>query len=249
MFTSQFISPATHWNAVADRIRQWQREPDMSGATAFDTAQWGDISLSPNRPSRLFGYEERNLGQPSDLFASLAAGGAVQVSRTSPLRNWRNMIDRLKPYSVRGQVAGVHTYINQMNGAADDVATLARSKPWSGVLNCSSWPGPETGKALAKYVSLRFLGFHPDRLRLVLADTLNSPRNPVVLVVFFGGKAFVLGDGNNDGGITTDDRLPDFRPGCSLNARQFYLHWAANSNDSPAEAATRLLNQFGLAAA
>ncbi len=247
MFTPEFTSPVITWNAVTARLRDWRREPDLSGATDFDSAHWGDIGLSPDRNSGLFGYAERNLGQPSELFSSLKAGSVAHSAQTAPLGKWRKMIDRLKPYSVRGQVAGVHTYINQMHDHASDVATLARSKPWTGVLNCTSWPEAETDTALAKYVSLRFLGFHPDRLRLVLADAISLSNEQVVLVVMFGGKAFVLGDGAN--GITTDERLPDFLPGCSLNAKQFYLHWAADRNDSPSEAAKRLLNQFGLAAA
>jgi hypothetical protein len=246
MFTPEFASPIANWTTVAKRIRDWRREPDTSGANDFDFAKWGDIGLSPHPEPSLLGYGERALGCPSQVFSSLTVSDPAQSKSTQPFEQWRKMIERLKPYSVRGQVAGVHTYVNQMNGHASDVASLALAKPWTSVLNCTSWPGSETDTALAKYVSLRLLGFNADRLRLVLADKRHPAHDDVVLAVFFGGKAFVLNDSDS---ITTDDRLPGFYPSCSINARQFYLHWDQGKNDSPARAAKRLLNQFGLAAA
>jgi len=247
MFTPEFTSQISSWNTVTARLRNWWREPDLSGANTFDFAQWGDIGLSPNPGADLFGYGERALGRPAELFTNLKLDRKAPSKSTEALRQWRNMIERLGSYSVRGQVAGVHAYINQMDKSAGEVAALTRTKPWTGVLNRPSWPGLETDKALGKYVSFRLLGFHSDRLRLVLADARYSKRNQVVLAVLFGGQAFVLNDG--DSGITTDNRLKDFFPSCSLNARQFYLHWDRNTDDTPARAAKRLLNQFGLAAA
>ena len=247
MFTPEFTSQISSWSAVAARLRDWRREPDLSGANAFDFAQWGDIGLSPNPGASLFGYGERALGRPAEIFANLKLDRNPKSKPTEALRQWRNMVERLGSYSVRGQVAGVHSYINQMDKVASEVAALARTKPWTGVLNRPSWPGLETDKALAKYVSFRLLGFHADRLRLVLADTRYPNRHLAVLAVLFGGEAFVLNDGSS--GITTDNRLKEFFPSCSLNARQFYLHWDRDTDDTPARAAKRLLNQFGLAAA
>jgi len=247
MFTPEFTSQISSWSTVAARLRDWWREPDLSGANTFDFTQWGDIGLSPNSGTDLFGYGERALGRPAELFANLKVDRNPTSKPTEALRQWRNIIERLSSYSVRGQVAGVHAYINQMDKSACEVAALARIKPWTGVLNRPSWPGLEIDKALGKYVSFRLLGFHSDRLRLVLADTRYPNRDQVVLAVLFGGEAFVLNDG--DCGITTDNRLTDFFPSCSLNARQFYLHWDRNTDDTPGRAAKRLLNQFGLAAA
>jgi len=247
MFIPEFTSQITSWSAVAARLRDWRREPDLSSANTFDFAQWGDIGLSPNSGADLFGCGERALGRPAELFANLKLDRPPISKPTETLRQWRNMIERLGSYSVRGQVAGVHSYINQMNKTACEAAALARTKPWTGVLNRPSWPDNETDKALAKYVSFRLLGFHADRLRLVLADTRFPNRDHAVLAVLFGGETFVLNNGSC--GITTDNRLKDFFPSCSLNARQFYLHWDRDTGDTPGRAAKRLLNQFGLAAA
>jgi len=247
MFKPESMSQISTWSAVTARLRDWRREPDLSSANIFDFAKWGDIGLSPTPGPDLFGFGERPLGRPSELFANLKIDQNARSKRTETLTQWRKMIDRLESYSVRGQVAGVHAYVNQMNESAGEVAALARTKPWTGVLNRPPWLGPETNKALGKYVSFRLLGFHADRLRLVLADARRPPPDPTVLAVFFGGEAFILNTGG--GGITTANRLVDFSPCCSLNARQFYLHWDRDSNDTPGRAAKRLLNQFGLAAA
>jgi len=246
MFSRETNSPFFSWSSLAAHVRGWRHQPDFSEANDFDCAQWGDVSLSPNHIPDLLGCQGRALGEPSELFSGFKTAASATSGPTQQIINWRQMIERLKFYSPRGQVAGVHSYINQMNGYAGKVASLARSKPWTGLLNQCSWPTPETDKALAKYISLRLLGFHADRLRLILADGRLPAQDGVVLAVFFGGKAFVL---NQGGDIMTDERLSGFFPCCSLNARQFYLHWAPNSNDSPAHAAKRLLDQFGLAAA
>jgi len=246
MFNQHFAAPFTNLNAAADRFRDWWREPDVEGLYQFDSAHWGDIGSSPSVGHLLLEYGEHALGRPADLFPSLAPARTPKTEHTVPLKHWRKMISSLKPYGVRGQVAGVHAYINSMNGAAGEIAMLARAQSWSGILSRTTWPDTATDKALAKYVSLKLLGFNSERLRLVLADPRFGPRDPVALAVFFGGQAFVLsGDGS---AITTDERLPGFYPCCSLNALQFYLHWNRGQGEKPGDAAKRLIDHFNLAA-
>jgi len=245
MFESGKLMQADRWRRFANRFRDWRQEPDLAGAGDFDAAQWQNIGLSPVPGHRLLGYGERALGQSSELFPRRTNPNNTTPPLTEQLRQWRKMVERLRQYSARGQVAGINAYINELNETAADVAALARSKPWAGVLNQAPWPEQETDRALGKYISLRLLGFHSDRLRLVLADSRFPARPRVILAIFFSGKVFVLSD---HGCITTDERLTGFHPSCSVNARQFYLHWDHTRNDTPARAAKRLISQFGLIA-
>lgn len=243
MTRPNFASRFSPFQRVADRFKEWQREVDSSGVSAFDAAKWGDISTSPDSVPPLMGFSERALGRPADVFSVSGVGRSAMAKSTDAFRQWKKTVNRLRPYSARGKVAGVHTYVDQMNGEAKDVARLAWAKPWTGIMNCSSWQTPETDGVLAKYVSLRLLGFHADRLRMVLMERESGAAAPVLLAVYFGGQAFIL---RTNKPITTDDGLEDMFPACSLNARRFYLHWGKNGADTPAAAAKRLLKKFQL---
>jgi len=246
MFNTHFMAPLANLNAVTARLRNWWREPDLEGLYQFDCAHWGDIGSSPSSGQILHGYGERALGKPAELFFKPDETTPPVLQQTGPLKSWRKMITSLRPYGVRGQVAGVHAYVNSMNGSAGEIAMLARAQNWSGVLSRQMWPGAETDKALAKYVSFKLLGFHSGRLRLVLADPRFDARDAVVLAVVLGGQAFVLNGNGSD--ITADDRQDGFHPCCSLNAKQFYLHWDQNQGEAPTEAAKRLIDYLDLAA-
>ena len=68
----------------------------------------------------------------------------------------------MKGFGVRGQIAGINHYINQ---AAEtfQIADYAKSRPWTSPLELLQCAGKSCAYALAKYLSLRLLGFHAHR--------------------------------------------------------------------------------------
>ncbi len=83
--------------------------------------------------------------------------------------------------------------------------------------------------AFSKYVSLRLLGFHTSRLRLVwLVD--EDGNHHAVATVFLKMQTFILD--NRCDIIRTDDDFKDMVPFFSLNGACFYIHWNPNSSNS-----------------
>ena len=82
---------------------------------------------------------------------------------------------------------------------------------------------------MTKYVSLRLLGFHASRLRLVwLVDSDGD--HHAVTAVLLSGQTFILDSRSNT--ISTDAEFDGMSPYLSLNGARFYIHWNPNSSDS-----------------
>ena len=131
------------------------------------------------------------------------------------------MLQSLKAYGVRGQIAGVNRYINQ---AAESlaIADYAKSRPWTSPVDLLRRNDSSCAYALAKYLSLRLLGFHVHRLRLVWL-TATGRESHAVLTMTLSDKTLVL-DSRSDV-ILEDAAFTDTPPYVSLNPAQICLHW------------------------
>lgn len=80
--------------------------------------------------------------------------------------------------------------------------------------------------AIAKYMSLRRLGFDADQLRVVVVQDLNLKVPHAVLIVFLDGYAYVLD--NQADAVTPIQAIHHYRPFYSVNESGWWLHLAGN---------------------
>jgi len=153
------------------------------------------------------------------------------------------MTENLKAFGVRGQIAGLHAYIDALRDPAP-IAALARSKAWTAPIGQAVGAIGSTTSALAKYVSFRYLAFHPSRLRLVWLRDNATGETEVVLTIALDGRTFLLGP--ESATITADERADRRRPVVSLNCRSLWLHWDEAAGGTADSAVERFKELFGI---
>ncbi len=215
-------------------------------AEAFDLSTVGDVSQAAGRPPALFGSRERVIAKPAHLLP-----GAPKVKRAKPEDDgatapWLEMLDGLRPFNAKGRIAGVNCYLNGTDAVAG-IARHARAEPWAAPFACLATDGESEDTAIAKFLSLRRLGFHPDRLRVVWVEDRADLTRHAVLAVIAGERPLILE--HRFGDITTDAMLPGYLPYCSINQTRFSLHWEADDPKGVMASFDRLRRSAGRAAA
>ncbi len=204
-----------------------EQVPEMSLSSApFDSLRIDDPGQSPDFLPALFGSRERSLGDPAHLFPGQARMKSKMANPEQAKFQWLDVLDGLKPYGLRGQIAGINTYLNR-SADAPALAYLgqksARNSQWTTPLRMFHNAGSEH-VAFAKYLSLLKIGVSAERLRLVWIEDGSERTNRVVLAATFGGHNFILDSRHPD--IFEDADLTHFRPYCSTTRSRFSLHWA-----------------------
>ena len=194
----------------------------------FDQLQSPDIRTAPHRPIAPFGARERTVGAPQALFATITIRKKIRRGRAAPIGDWLDMIDHLRGFGIKGQIAGINNYLNK-SPHIKDIAEYGKKKSWARPIDYFSCEDRSVDYALTKYVSLRLLGFHASRLRLVwLVDSDGD--HHAVTAVLLSGQTFILDSRSNT--ISTDAEFDGMSPYLSLNGARFYIHWNPNSSDS-----------------
>ena len=231
----QSISDA--WSGFMSRNAQISpavTSPESS--MVFDQLQLPDIRTAPHRPIAPFGARERTVGAPQALFAANTVRRKIRRGRTAPIGDWLNIIDHLSGYGAKGQIAGINLYLNKSRNIKD-IAAYGKKKAWTRPIDYFDCADKSVDYAFAKYVSLRLLGFHASRLRLVwLVDEIGN--HHAVMSLLLRMQTFILDTRSND--IRTDDAFTDSVPFFSLNGACFYIHWTPNSSDSADAALSRI---------
>ncbi len=176
-----------------------------------------DHRLEPTLLPPFFASQEKIVGQTSDLFER----NTPAIEPLPALADWHGFMSTLVGINARGQIAGSHGYIRRSR-ARDVIAGYARAILWQAPP--ALWTGAEraVGAAEAKYISLRLLGFHADRLRVTIGET-DRGEPTALLTVLYDDDFWALTETAIDP-LLADD-VTDFRPTLSVNERDFRLHW------------------------
>ncbi len=137
------------------------------------------------------------------------------------LKAWTRFLESLKDRDPLIQIAEVNRYVNRKRyivdprnyGVVDYWATPRQFFDRNG--DCEDY-------AIAKFMSLRALGFDDARLRIVVLQDLNLGIAHAVLVVYHKGEALVLD--NQVQGVVPARAIRHYRPIYSLNEHSWWLH-------------------------
>ena len=149
---------------------------------------------------------------------------ARRVGRDCRLGQWQAFIGGSQALRPREQIRQVHGYVNRF-GYREDQDTWGKSDYWAAPGEFFARGGDCEDYAIAKYLSLKQLGFDPENMRiLVLRDTRRRLMHAVLLVQH-GGETLVLD--NNAHRVLTWDEVPHYAPLYSVNEIDFWLHRSA----------------------
>jgi len=137
------------------------------------------------------------------------------------LKNWFAFLEELKDKPPAQQLNEVNRYANEKsyiidldNYGVEDYWAVTKEFLYNGG-DCEDF-------AITKYFSLRWLGYRPDDLRLLLVQDTNLRIQHAVLVVFVKGQVLVLD--NQSKQVMPQEKILHYVPLYSVNEKQWWLH-------------------------
>jgi predicted transglutaminase-like cysteine proteinase len=137
------------------------------------------------------------------------------------LQEWRSLLRTLADKPQPDQVAAVHEFMNRAAYITDPV-NYGVPDYWATPIQFLRKDGDCEDYAIAKFISLRELGFANDQMRIVVLDDLNLKIAHAVLVVYLRGQALVLD--NQIPTVVPAERIRHYRPIYSINEDSWWLH-------------------------
>ncbi len=154
--------------------------------------------------------------QPAEL-APCAEAGALKCR----LADWRRFLATLEGKPRGEQILAVNAHLNRVR-YFEDLPNYGVPDYWATPREFLTRDGDCEDYAIAKYMSLRTLGFKADELRLVVLQDLNLGVAHAVLVVYHDGKALLLD--NQIRQVVETQQVRHYRPLYSINEQAWWLH-------------------------
>lgn len=137
------------------------------------------------------------------------------------LQEWRRLLQELAAKDPMAQLEAVNSFMNQAPYITDPV-NYGVPDYWATPLQFLSKDGDCEDYAIAKFVSLRQLGFRNAHMRIVVVDDLNLRIAHAILVVYLDGRAYVLD--NQISRVIPAETINHYRPVFSINEDAWWLH-------------------------
>jgi predicted transglutaminase-like cysteine proteinase len=199
-------------------------------ASAFSPAAVRGMTPQVTHP-RLFG----SLEVKSDNIAVFTKWTSVMKrfddqmktqSHSAVVLAWKAHLEQLKGLTMMEQIDGVNDYINSRHYVEDSV-NYHKSDYWATPIEFLTRGGDCEDYAIAKYASLRALGFSADDMRIAIVQDKIKNVPHAILIVYTTRGAFVLD--NQDQRTRNEEVVSRYRPIFSINSDNWWLHKAAHS--------------------
>ena len=141
--------------------------------------------------------------------------------RLCHLRAWNQFLVGERGRAKRDQLDEVNAFINKFP-YIDDITNWGRTNYWETPLEFLHKSGDCKDYAIAKYMSLRYLDWPIDELRLVVLRDINLSADHAVLAVYFNDDILILD--NQIHQVTNADSIHHYRPYYSINEEYWWLH-------------------------
>jgi predicted transglutaminase-like cysteine proteinase len=192
------------------------------------------LSSRPAAAQTLFGYDETENDDIHPFLKwrqALARYFKERALETAPcteslfercnMKRWQAFLHKVKKSGRMAQLDAVNRYMNRAAYITDPV-NYGVPDYWATPRQFFQKDGDCEDYAIAKYMSLRELGWPVDALRIVVLLDENLKLPHAVLVVRMDGRTYVLD--NQIEQVVTDDRIHHYRPIYSINEKAWWLH-------------------------
>ncbi|VAW07258.1 hypothetical protein MNBD_ALPHA01-909 [hydrothermal vent metagenome] len=144
-----------------------------------------------------------------------------RTNRKCYMDDWRDMLEYLKDKPADKQIAEINV---QMNKAPyiTDMINWGVPDYWASIKQFFDKDGDCEDYAIAKYLSLKELGFDVDNMRIVVVQDTNLDVPHAVLVVTHDGGRLVLD--NQISYVVREKAVLHYRPYYSINENAWWLH-------------------------
>ena len=134
---------------------------------------------------------------------------------------WMKFLDGLKGKNPVAQIEAVNKQMNRAKYITDNT-NWGKKDYWASPGEFMARFGDCEDYAIAKYLSLRILGFKEKLLRVVAVKDMNLNVGHAVLVVFLGGKSYLLD--NQIKQVVETKRVRHYQPVFSINKNFWWRH-------------------------
>jgi len=134
---------------------------------------------------------------------------------------WRELVRSLRGQPPMQQLDAVHRLFNRIL-YVEDPQNWGVPDYWATPLEFITRDGDCEDYAIAKYVSLRELGFQPSQMRILVLNDLNLRIAHAILVVFLDGRAYLLD--NQIPTVVPMEVVRHYQPIFSINEEAWWLH-------------------------
>ncbi len=151
---------------------------------------------------------------------------AKETCRKTPAQkcyraDWEDLLSFLKDKPADRQIAEINSYMNKAPYITD-IINWGVPDYWETLHQFFKKDGDCEDYAIAKYMSLKRLGFEADQMRIVVVQDTNLDVPHAVLVVFFKGARLVLD--NQIPYVAKEKAVLHYRPFYSINEKAWWLH-------------------------
>lgn len=140
------------------------------------------------------------------------------------LLSWGMQLKHWQTLSGLGQINAVNAWINDKVLYMEDIDAFGVTDRWTTLLDTMNGRGDCEDYALAKYETLRSLGFAEDSLRLVVVKDTRKKIGHAVLTVAFDGGLYVLD--NQSRRAVRHETINHYAPVFSINASGRWINIA-----------------------
>ena len=200
---------------------------DIPGQMSVVSEAFTKVSSYP----ALFGSEERRSSELKAFTKWTSMFDRYETAMKQPanqriISTWKRNLSEFKDLPMDTMVERVNTYINQTDYIVDS-RNWGKSDYWSTPIEFFQRGGDCEDYAIAKYASLRALGFPENRMRVAIVHDIQKDIPHAVLIVYTDTGAKIL---DNQNPKAEDARYVDnYRPIFSINRDAWWLHTAPTS--------------------
>jgi len=137
------------------------------------------------------------------------------------MEDWRELLTFLKDKPTDQQIAEINIHMNNAPYITD-IINWGVPDYWASLRQFFDKDGDCEDYAIAKYLSLKELGFDPDMMRIVVVQDTNLDVPHAVLVVSVDNQRLVLD--NQISYVVREKAVLHYRPYYSINENAWWLH-------------------------
>ena len=137
------------------------------------------------------------------------------------LKEWQAFLTEQKGRPKREQVEAVNDYMNRHRYFTDP-RNYGINDYWATPYEFLQRDGDCEDYAIAKFMSLRALGFENSEIRLVVVNDLNLKLGHAILAVYIDGEALILD--NQVRQVVKSSAIRHYKPVYSINENYWWLH-------------------------
>lgn len=141
--------------------------------------------------------------------------------KTCKKSDWEAALASFAGQSRKQQIRSVNRYINK-TPYVQDIVNWGMEDYWETLFEFFTRNGDCEDYAMAKYFSLKQMGFDPKNLRIVILNDNNLRVLHAVLAVYEGDKVYILD--NQIKTVLEDQRIHHYKPIYSINEYAWWRH-------------------------